>query len=135
MAAGDGSSRPRPPLTVAIAWRSRWSPTSRRRLPAIGRLGAGGRVPGSFVALQYGRDWAAEARRRRDFGTDLAVLDSVDTTDDMEEVFAIAAAADLVICPSSTVGWIGGAVGRDTWLLLTGRPTSARRHDSPAFQR
>ena len=72
----------------------------------------------SSSRVQYGHDWIAEAQAvERDFGADLTVLDGVDTTDDMEEVFAIAAAADLVICPSGTVGWIGGALGQDTWLL------------------
>ncbi|MGB1006951.1 MAG: hypothetical protein ACPGVX_07220, partial [Thalassobaculaceae bacterium] len=126
-----------PALTVAIAWRSRVVTEHRAAAyPPLAAWAPVWRVPGvRFVALQYGRDWAAEARAiRRNFGTDLAVLDSVDTTDDMEEVFAIAAAADLVICPSSTVGWIGGAVGRDTWLLLN-RPSYIMRggSDLPGF--
>ena len=126
-----------PRLTVAIAWRSRV--VTQHRAAAYPPLAAWAplwRVPGvRFVAVQYGHDWIAEAQAiERDFGADLTVLDDVDTTDDMEEVFAIAAAADLVICPSSTVGWIGGALGQDTWLLLN-RPSYILRggDDIPGF--
>ncbi|MEC8181665.1 MAG: hypothetical protein VX123_06440, partial [Pseudomonadota bacterium] len=124
-------------LTVAIAWRSRV--VTQHRAAAYPPLAAWAplwRVPGvRFVAVQYGHDWIAEAQAiERDFGADLTVLDDVDTTNDMEEVFAIAAAADLVICPSSTVGWIGGALGQDTWLLLN-RPSYILRggDDIPGF--
>ena len=126
-----------PRLTVAIAWRSRV--VTQHRAAAYPPLAAWAplwRVPGvRFVAVQYGHDWIAEAQAiERDFGADLTVLDDVDTTNDMEEVFAIAAAADLVICPSSTVGWIGGALGQDTWLLLN-QPSYILRggDDIPGF--
>ena len=124
-------------LLVAISWRSKIVTDFRSAAyPPLAEWAPVFQVPGiAFVSLQYGDGWQAEidAVRRR-YGVNLTALDGVDTTNDMESVFAIAAAADLVLCPSSTVGWIGGALNQETWLLLN-RPCYIMRggDDIPGF--
>ena len=70
-----------------------------------------------IVSMQYGDGWQAEiARARRDRGARIHVFDDLDLTDDFEAIAALAAAVDLLVCPSSTLGWLGGAVGTPTWV-------------------
>jgi tetratricopeptide (TPR) repeat protein len=76
-------------------------------------------VPGTrFVSMQYGNGWAeeiAEASTRH--GCDITVFEDADLSDDFETIFALSAALDLIICPSSTVSWVGGALGKPTWVV------------------
>jgi len=71
-----------------------------------------------FISLQYGYDWQEEidsvpiALRKR-----ITVFEDADMSDDMETVFAIASNLDVIICPSSTVSWIGGSLNIPTWVF------------------
>ena len=108
-ALGDGPK-------VGIAWRSRRLTTFRLpHYPGLGPFEEVLKVGGArFVSLQYGNGWREELQRG---GADVSVIDGLDTTDDIDGVFALVAALDLVICPSSTVGWIAAALGKPVWLL------------------
>lgn len=108
-ALGDGPK-------VGVAWRSRRLTTFRLpHYPGINPFTEVFKVPGvRFVSLQYGAGWEAEVA---DTGAPVAVIDGLDTTNDIDGVFALVEALDLVICPSSTVGWIAASLGRPVWLL------------------
>lgn len=101
---------------VGVAWRSRRLTTFRMphypRLPPFEKVFS---VPGvRFVSLQYGTGWEQELSET---GVPVTVIDGLDTTNDFDGVFALVEALDLVICPSSTVGWIGASLGKPVWLL------------------
>ncbi|MBT6138852.1 MAG: tetratricopeptide repeat protein [Rhodospirillaceae bacterium] len=79
-----------------------------------------------WISLQYGEGWQEEIEEaRRAFGARITVFDDLDTNDDFENIFALIAASDLVLSPSSTVGWVGGAIGKPTWQLMT-RPADIK---------
>ncbi|WP_193172533.1 tetratricopeptide repeat protein [Nisaea nitritireducens] len=68
------------------------------------------------ISMQYGSGWEQEiSDARRDFGARLHVLEGVDMTDDFEDIFALAASVDCVICPSSTLSWVGASLGKPVW--------------------
>lgn len=72
----------------------------------------------TLVSLQYGTGWRDEIREaERASGGRVAVLSGADLTDDFDDILAVAAAVDLMVCPSSTLGWIGGGLGRPTWIF------------------
>ncbi len=71
-----------------------------------------------FISLQYGNDWLKEiVEFRNKFKRNIHIIDNVDLTNDFENIFAIASTLDLIISPSSSVSWIGGALGVPTWVL------------------
>lgn len=108
-ALGDGPK-------IGVAWRSRRLTTFRAaHYPGFSPFSELFKVPGAtFVSLQYGVGWQDEIRAS---GAPVATIDGLDTTDDIDGVFALVEALDLVICPSSTVGWIGASLGKPVWLL------------------
>lgn len=108
-ALGDGPK-------VGVAWRSRRLTTFRLpHYPGLGPFEEVLKVPGAtFVSLQYGVGWREELA---DTGAPVSMIEGLDTTDDIDGVFALVEALDLVICPSSTVGWIAASLGKPVWLL------------------
>ena len=69
-----------------------------------------------IISMQYGYGWEKEiAEARRDFGARLHVLDGVDMTNDFEDIFALAASVDCLICPSSTPALVGASLGKPVW--------------------
>lgn len=108
-ALGDGPK-------IGVAWRSRRLTTFRLpHYPGLSPFEEVLKVPGAhFVSLQYGIGWREELAAA---GANVSVIDGLDTTDDIDGVFALVEALDLVICPSSTVGWIAAALGKPVWLL------------------
>lgn len=108
-ALGDGPK-------IGVAWRSRRLTTFRLpHYPGIVPFEEVFRVPGAtFVSLQYGIGWREEIDGA---AAPVTLIDGLDTTDDIEGVFALVEALDLVICPSSTVGWISASLGKPVWLL------------------
>ena len=68
------------------------------------------------VSMQYGAGSELEiAEARRDFGARLHILDGVDMTDDFEDILALAASVDYLICPSSTLVWVGAGLGKPVY--------------------
>ncbi|WP_028467039.1 tetratricopeptide repeat protein [Nisaea denitrificans] len=66
-----------------------------------------------IVSLQYGTGWEQEiAEARQAFGARLHVLDGVDMTNDFEDIFALAASVDSLVCPSSTLVWVGAGLDK-----------------------
>ncbi|WP_193183454.1 tetratricopeptide repeat protein [Nisaea sediminum] len=110
---GDG-------LKVALAWRSRNRTAFRDIhytalsdwLPVL-------REPGIDVfSIQYGDGWEEEIESlSKETGLGPHVLSDLDLTNDFDDILALVSAADILICPSSTLGWIGGALGKPTWLF------------------
>lgn len=107
-------------LKVALAWRSR-SRTAFRDihytaladwLPVL-------REPGIDVfSIQYGDGWQDEIESlAKETGLRPHILPGLDLTDDFDDILALVSAVDILICPSSTLGWIGGALGKPTWLF------------------
>ncbi len=117
---GDMIGKPGDGLKVALAWRSR-SRTAFRDihytalsdwLPVL-------QEPGIDVfSIQYGDGWEEEiATLSKDTGSGPRVLSELDLTDDFDDILALVSAVDILICPSSTLGWIGGALGKPTWMF------------------
>lgn len=105
-----------PGLKVGISWRSmRLTAARNPHYPGLLLIDPVLRVPGvTFVCLQYGTGWPEELRAT---GADMAVVPGLDTTADLEGVTALVSLLDAVICPSSTLGWVGAAVGTPVWLM------------------
>lgn len=76
-------------------------------------------VPGArFVNLQYG-DVAAEIDAAREAGLGEVYMDTdLDTTKDIDSLFAQVAALDLVVSTSNTTVHVAGALGKPCLLLL-----------------
>ncbi|MEC9099815.1 MAG: hypothetical protein VX491_01100, partial [Pseudomonadota bacterium] len=71
-----------------------------------------------FISLQYGYDWQEEINSAPNVLRErITVFKDADMSDDMETVFAIASNLDVIICPSSTVSWIGGSLNIPTWVF------------------
>jgi Flp pilus assembly protein TadD len=71
-----------------------------------------------FISMQYGNGWVEEISEARDrLGCEITVFEDADLSDDFETIFALSRALDLIICPSSTVSWVGGALGVPTWVV------------------
>ncbi|WP_028467038.1 tetratricopeptide repeat protein [Nisaea denitrificans] len=110
---GDG-------LKIALAWRSRKSTAFRDVhytalkdwLPIFA-------LPGAQVfSIQYGENWDTEIETlKRETGHGPTILPELDLTDDFDDILALVSSVDVLICPSSTLGWIGGALGKETWLF------------------
>jgi tetratricopeptide (TPR) repeat protein len=117
-----------PGLKVGFSWRSkelsRFRNTHYTTLDDWSELF---QVPGArFISMQYGNGWAEEiAEAQARLGCEIAVFEDADLSDDFETIFALSQALDLIICPSSTVSWVGGALGKPTWVV----------HLSPNFTR
>ncbi|EDP63005.1 TPR domain protein [alpha proteobacterium BAL199] len=105
-----------PGLKIGVSWRSMRQTEARNvHYPGLAALAPILAVPGvTFVCLQYGAGWQDELRASR---APVSVVPGLDTTSDIEGVAALAASLDGVICPSSTIGWIGAGVGTSVWLL------------------
>lgn len=110
---GDG-------LKVALAWRSRKSTafrdihytTLKDWLPLFALPGV------QTVSIQYGEDWDTEIETlARETGYGPAILPDLDLTDSFDDILALVSSVDILVCPSSTLGWIGGALGQETWLF------------------
>ena len=106
---GDG-------LKVGLAWRSRRLTAFRlTHYPGLSAFEDVLAVDGvDFVSLQYGVGWQDELASS---GAPVSIIDGLDTTDDIDGVLALIEALDLVICPSSTVGWLAASLGKPVWLL------------------
>ena len=71
-----------------------------------------------WISMQYGDGWKKEIEiAERAHGVKIVVFDDTDLSDDFETIFALSSTLDLIICPSSTVSWVGGAIGTPTWVV------------------
>lgn len=69
-----------------------------------------------IVSMQYGTGWEQEiAEARQSFGSRLHVLDGVDVTNDFDDIFSLAASVDCLICPSSTLVWVGAGLDKPVY--------------------
>jgi tetratricopeptide (TPR) repeat protein len=107
-------------LKIALAWRSRKSTAFRDThytalkdwLPLFASPGI------QTFSIQYGGDWDTEIETlKRETGHGPTILPDLDLTDNFDDILALVSSVDVLICPSSTLGWIGGALGQETWLF------------------
>ena len=71
----------------------------------------------SFISLQYGEEWEEEIHKLPSaLNSKITILENADLSNDFETICAVTSCLDLIICPSSTVSWIGGALGVPTWV-------------------
>jgi tetratricopeptide (TPR) repeat protein len=109
-----------PGLKVGFSWRSKELSRFRNsHYTALSDWANVLRIPDThFVSMQYGTGWEEEiAEARGELGREITVFEDADLSDDFETIFALSAALDLIICPSSTVSWVGGALGIPTWVV------------------
>ncbi|WP_323797050.1 tetratricopeptide repeat protein [Nisaea sp.] len=110
---GDG-------LKIALAWRSRKSTAFRDvHYTALKDWVPIFALPEAQVfSIQYGENWDTEIETlKRETGHGPTILPELDLTDDFDDILALISSVDVLICPSSTLGWIGGALGKETWLF------------------
>ena len=71
-----------------------------------------------LVNLQYG-DVADEIREFKDMtGIDVVQCSSVDNRDDLDGLAALIEVCDLVVSTSNVTVHLGGALAKETWVLL-----------------
>jgi tetratricopeptide (TPR) repeat protein len=109
-----------PGLKVALSWMSTrkdwWVSRKTTRLAQYASLLA---LPGvHFVDVQYGETAAERRELELVGGARLTHFEGVDLLNDLEELFAILEASDLVITPSNATAHFAGALGKRTWLLF-----------------
>jgi hypothetical protein len=103
---------------VGIAWRTRGRDfLSRRGSTSLDDWGPILGLPSHFVRLQYDEcsDELLAAQRR--FGVDIFDFSDIDLFNDIDDSFALTAALDAVVCTSSSVSTIAGAVGTKNFVL------------------
>lgn len=108
-----------PKLKVALSWRSVrsdwWVTRKNAKLldfaPVLEISGA------QFVDVQYGDTVAERDSVERTTGSRPLHFDEVDYFEDLEEVFAVLEACDLLITTSNATAHFAGALGKRTWLL------------------
>jgi tetratricopeptide (TPR) repeat protein len=109
-----------PGLKVGFSWRSKELSRFRNsHYTTLDDWSGLFQVPGArFISMQYGNGWAEEIAEATDrLGCEITVFEDADLSDDFETIFALSEALDLIICPSSTVSWVGGALGKPTWVV------------------
>ena len=70
-----------------------------------------------FLDVQYGDTTAERAAVEAATGTRLLRFEDVDYHNDLDELFAILEACDLLITTSNATAHFAGALGKRTWLL------------------
>ena len=75
-----------------------------------------------FINLMYSECEADRAWAREQHGIDIHQWDDVDLRNDIDDVFAMIKALDLVISPGTAPGMMTVAVGQKWWPLLRIRP-------------
>lgn len=107
---------PLPPgQRIGVSWRSMKLTEEREpHYPGLAAMAPVLSIQGTcFVALQYGAGWREEITAS---DHTIHLIDGLDTTRDLDGVLALISALDLVICPSSTVAWLGASLGKPVWL-------------------
>ena len=89
----------------------------------------------NFIPLQYGEGWEKELYQLPNtIRSKITIIESVDMSNDFESICAVASSLDLIICPSSTVSWIGGGLGVPTWVAhLQPNWTRLGTNEFPSF--
>jgi len=108
---------------VGICWRSMVMGAKRGKYYSpIDLWGPVLTTPGiTFVNLQYG-DVASElALAQEKFGVTIHNFSDLNLKDDLDGAAALTAACDLVISAPTAVAGMAGALGRETWFLVSGR--------------
>nr|WP_158597890.1 tetratricopeptide repeat protein [Noviherbaspirillum saxi] len=102
-----------PGLKVGICWRSGLRKGERHKYYSqISQWGAIFAVPGvHFVNLQYGECAEELLEAEQLFGIKIASYSDIDLRNDIDDSAALMASVDLMICASTSVSEIGGAVG------------------------
>jgi tetratricopeptide (TPR) repeat protein len=110
-----------PGMKVGICWRSGLTKGARKKLYSeLTQWGEIFAIPGiHFVNLQYGEctEELQEASSR--FGITITAFPDIDLKNDIDDSAALMAGVDLMICASTAVSEIGGAIGIDQFLIST----------------
>jgi tetratricopeptide (TPR) repeat protein len=108
-------------VKVGICWRSGLTTGERKKLySALTQWGEIFRIPGiHFVNLQYDEctDELREAESR--FAITITAFPDISLKNDIDDSAALMAGIDLMICASTAVSEIGGAIGVDQFLIST----------------
>ncbi len=108
-----------PGLKVGICWRSGLTKGARKKFYSeLTQWGEIFTIPGvHFVNLQYGEcaDELREAEAK--FGVPITVFSEIDLKNDIDDSAALMAGIDVMICASTAVSEIGGAIGVDQFLI------------------
>jgi tetratricopeptide (TPR) repeat protein len=109
-----------PGLKVALSWRSsRKDWLAARKSVPLAQFAPVLQLPGArFLDVQYGDTAAERGAVEAAAGARLARFEEVDYLNDLEEVFAILEASDLVITTSNATAHFAGALGKRTWLIF-----------------
>lgn len=108
-----------PGLKVALSWRStRADRLGREKSVPLDQFAPLFAIPGvQLVDVQYGDTTAERGELARVHGAQFLHFDEVNYHRDLEEVFAILEACDLLITTSNANAHFAGALGKPAWLL------------------
>lgn len=112
-------------LKVGIAWRGGFENMDgfKRSIP-LDRLKPLAEVPGvRLINLQYGDHANEIAVATRDWSTPLTTLPNLNPRDDLDDLAALIRSLDVVISVSSATLHLAGALGAQTWALLSRAPS------------
>jgi tetratricopeptide (TPR) repeat protein len=105
--------------TVGISWKSANPEVGSIKSTALRDWLAILRVPGiRFIDLQYGDTASERVRVEREDGAHIEHLPDLDLYNDIDGLFALCAACDLVITASNVTAHIAGALGRPVWVIV-----------------
>jgi ADP-heptose:LPS heptosyltransferase len=103
---------------VGLSWRSLHREWGANKTAKLSDFEAILRWPNArFVDLQYG-DTNEERAALRETGIELAHLDDIDNTNDIDGLAALITACDAVVSVSNTTAHLAGALGKPVWLLV-----------------
>ena len=108
---------------VGICWRSMVMGAKRGKYYSpIDSWGPILTLPGvTFVNLQYGEVTAELQRAADEFGITIHNFADLDLRNDLDGAAALTDACDLVISAPTAAAAMAGALGRETWFMVTGR--------------
>jgi len=108
---------------VGICWRSMVMGAKRGKYYSpIDMWGPVLTTPGvTFVNLQYGDVTTELALAQEKFGVTIHNFADINLKDDLDGAAALTAACDLVISAPTAVAAMAGALGCETWFLVSGR--------------
>jgi len=105
---------------VGLSWFSRNKDFGARKSLPLADLAAA--VNGEhifFVSLQYGDHAQEVAELAKMSGIDVYIDSDIDAVADLDAAFAQCAAMDVIVTTSNSVAHMGGAMGVETWVLLS----------------
>lgn len=110
-------------LLVGISWTSANPYVGNEKSIELRNLLRALDIPGvRLVNLQYGDHSAVIEQATREIGIDFIQVPGIDTTNALDDLAALIAALDLVVCIGHTTAHLAGAVGVPNFIMVPASP-------------